>query len=79
MRSCLIPLDTFRLRLAVSDDAVWVTDKEDGTVSRIDPATMEVTGAFYVGAGPDGVALTNDSVWVASYESNTVIGMNTGG
>jgi len=51
--------------VAVGRRSVWVTNKLDGTVSRIDPATNRVVGTFRVGAWPDHVAVDAGNVWVA--------------
>ena len=52
------------LDLTVGVGAVWVTNTLDGTVSRIDPQTNEVT-EIRVGSSPEGVAVGDGSVWVA--------------
>jgi virginiamycin B lyase len=53
--------------LAVSRDAVWVVNADDGTLSRIDPAADEVVATVRVSEqrvqGGDVVA-TDDEVWV---------------
>lgn len=46
-----------------TDNYVWVASNNDGTVSRIDKATEEVT-PITVGGSPAGIAVDNDSVWV---------------
>jgi YVTN family beta-propeller protein len=52
--------------IALADDAVWVENTDDGTVSRIDPATNEVTGTFDVGRGPVYMAVLDGRLWVAN-------------
>ena len=62
------------LRLAVGDDAVWVTSAADGTLSHIDPEVGGVVGApLRVGAGVSGVAVGEGSVWVSSPRTGTVL------
>ena len=46
---------------------VWVTNFGDDTVSLIDPATRQVSGApIPVGDGPGSVAVGSGAVWVAN-------------
>jgi DNA-binding beta-propeller fold protein YncE len=55
------------LRLAVGGGAVWATSGHDGTLSRIDPTSLEVVGRpLRLGAGISGVAYGAGSVWVSS-------------
>jgi virginiamycin B lyase len=52
--------------LTVTDDAVWVLDNVDGTVSRIDPDTDEVVATVTVSAGSiegGDIAAGEGSVW----------------
>jgi virginiamycin B lyase len=58
--------------IAVSDDAVWVTDKIGGTVTRIDPATNEVVAIIKTGSGAHHMAIDEHGVWIANYRANTV-------
>jgi YVTN family beta-propeller protein len=45
--------------------AVWVANRQDGTVSRIDPATDSVTAIFAAGHEPVALAVVEDGLWVA--------------
>ena len=58
--------------IAVGPDAVWVANGQDGTVTRIDPATGQSGGPVSVGAGPEGIAATPAAVWVANSLDLTV-------
>jgi YVTN family beta-propeller protein len=61
--------------LTVSEDAVWVLDAVDGTVSRIDPATDEVVATIDVSDGPisgGDIAAGDGSVWVRTTEELAV-------
>ena len=58
--------------VAVGPDAVWVANGEDGTVTRIDPATGQPSGPMPVGSGPEGIAVTPAAVWVANSLDLTV-------
>jgi DNA-binding beta-propeller fold protein YncE/predicted Ser/Thr protein kinase len=65
------------LRLAVSDDAVWVTSAADGTLSDIDPEVGGVVGApLRVGAGASGVAVGEGSIWVSNPRTGMVLRIN---
>ncbi|MGY1804840.1 hypothetical protein ACI78T_16280 [Blastococcus sp. SYSU D00922] len=53
--------------MAVGDDAVWVMNQDDGTVSRVDPETDEVAATIQVSDGriPGGdIAFGDGAVWV---------------
>ena len=50
--------------IAVSGGTVWVANTRDGTVSRIDSETLDVT-TIRVGGKPGGLAATQDGVWVS--------------
>jgi peptide/nickel transport system substrate-binding protein len=58
--------------VAVGPDAVWVTNTNDDTVSRIDPSTHGIRQTIAVGAGPAGVAVGGGAVWVANGLAGTV-------
>src|SRR3954447_9680237 len=57
--------------LAVGHGAVWLTSKESGVVSRLDPGSGRVT-PIHVGNAPVAVAAGPDAVWVANSEDGTV-------
>ena len=67
-----IPLDSAPKDVAVGEGAVWVTSQLDDTVSRIDPATHDVTATVGVGRGAAGIAVGAGSVWVANAIDGTV-------
>jgi YVTN family beta-propeller protein len=50
--------------IAASEDAVWVTHPDAGTVTRIDPSEREVRDSIPVGANPTGIAVGFGAVWV---------------
>ncbi|MDX6581674.1 MAG: hypothetical protein QOI10_858 [Solirubrobacterales bacterium] len=63
---------------AVGDDgSVWVANFGDGTVSRIDPDGGDVR-TIPVGAGPYGIAVDGNAVWVSNREDDSVIQINAG-
>ena len=51
-----------RFGMAASQDAVWATDFDGGTVSRFDPATNEGTQVAELSGNPAAVAVFGDSV-----------------
>jgi YVTN family beta-propeller protein len=55
--------------VASSADAVWVTNPDVGTVTRIDPIDQEIRDSIPVGENPTGITVGFDAVWV----------MNSGG
>ena len=58
--------------VAVSSDAIWVTNTNDNTVSRIDPSTNQVVQTIEVGGGPAGIAAGGGAVWVANSLDGTI-------
>lgn len=57
--------------IAVGADAVWVTDSNANTVTRIDPTGLLTPIA--VGHGPSGIAVGTKSVWVADTLDDAVV------
>ena len=62
--------------VAVGEGAVWVTNRFDGTISRIDQHSGEVGKPIPVGLDPRGIATGFGSVWVGLAGSNTVVRIN---
>jgi YVTN family beta-propeller protein len=58
--------------VAVGEGSVWVANREDGTMSRVDPNTNRVTDTILVGKKPVGLAVGFGAVWVANSGSGTV-------
>jgi YVTN family beta-propeller protein len=63
--------------VAVSEESVWVANEDDGTVSRIDPATNQVR-VIEVGKRPGLIAVGEGSVWVANRLSRSVSRIDPG-
>ena len=61
--------------LAFGGGALWVADRSDGTVSRINPATHNVIRVD-VGAAPEALTVTAGDVWVANFDDDTVSRIN---
>jgi len=51
--------------IAVGDGAVWVANRADGTISRIDPKQGKVVSTIKVAKSVDGVAVGEGAVWVS--------------
>ena len=58
--------------VATGEGAVWVVNRGDGTLSRVNPATNAVSGTVHVGADPRAVAAGQRPVWVAGGEEGIV-------
>jgi YVTN family beta-propeller protein len=58
--------------VAVSADAVWVTNPDVGTVTRIDPNEQAIVDSIQVGENPTGIAVGEDAVWVVESGGRSV-------
>jgi virginiamycin B lyase len=56
----------------VAGGSVWVANRDGGTVSRVDPSTMDVMSQTSVGQSPTWVAALNDAVWITNQTDGTV-------
>ena len=52
--------------------AVWVTNADGDSVSRIDPVEMSLVQTITVGSGPSGITTGCGAVWVANSQDGTV-------
>jgi YVTN family beta-propeller protein len=78
-----IPVDRAPTSVARGEGAIWVTNANDGTVSRIDQVTRSVRQTITVGSSPSGIAVGAGAIWVANHfdgsvsridpETNTVV------
>lgn len=65
--------------VVVTTDAVWVANGDDGTVSRLDPATGARLGPdVRVGGGPVALAALGDSVWVLAQDAGRIVRIDVG-
>jgi hypothetical protein len=71
-RARRIPVGSFPVGVAVGFGSVWVTERGDDTVRRIDPVTGRTRRVIAVGHVPAGVAVGLGSVWVSSQCAGTV-------
>ena len=58
--------------IAVGEGGIWVSNADQGTVSRIDAKTRTVVQTIDVGNGPAGIAVGAGFVWVANSLDGTV-------
>jgi YVTN family beta-propeller protein len=58
--------------VAASTEAVWVTNPDVGTVTRIDPDEQEIRDSIPVGENPTGIAVGFDAVWVVNSGERSV-------
>jgi streptogramin lyase len=72
-RARRIPVGRFPDAVAVGFGSVWVAQKEDDTVRRIDPVTGRTRRVVAVGHRPFEVAVDQGSVWVTSECDGTVL------
>jgi DNA-binding beta-propeller fold protein YncE/predicted Ser/Thr protein kinase len=74
-----IPVGRGPVRVATGDGEVWATSAPDGTLSKIDPRTLEVAEPpVRVGSGVSGVAVGEGSVWVSSPSQGRVLRVDPG-
>jgi DNA-binding beta-propeller fold protein YncE/predicted Ser/Thr protein kinase len=72
--SAPIPVGKGPLRVGAGDGEVWATSAPDGTLSKINPQSLEVAGApLHLGSGVSGVAIGEGSVWVSSPPTGRVL------
>lgn len=67
-----IPVDAAPTSVARGEGAIWVTNSNNGTVSRIDPVERNVRQTIIVGSNPSGIAVGAGAVWVANHGDGTV-------
>jgi YVTN family beta-propeller protein len=67
-----IPVGTGPTNLVVGAGAVWVANRLEDTVTRIDPATNSVDTNIRVGDHPLGIAVAHGAVWVANSRDGTI-------
>jgi YVTN family beta-propeller protein len=67
-----IPVGAAPAGVAAGPDAIWVANRNDQTVSQINPRTNVVVQTIPVGAAPAGIAIGADDVWVVNPLDGTV-------
>lgn len=58
--------------IAAGAGSVWVTNRSDGTVTRIDPSTL-LTTTIPVGHGPTAIAVDSAGAWVANAGTDEIV------
>jgi YVTN family beta-propeller protein len=71
-RARRIPVGSFTVGVAAGLGSVWVAEREDDTVRRIDPVTGRTRRVIAVGNVPSDVAVAQGSVWVTNHCDGTV-------
>jgi YVTN family beta-propeller protein len=71
-RARRIPVGSFSVGLAVGFGSVWVVERGDDTVRRIDPVTGRTQRVIAVGHVPADAAIGQGSVWVTSQCAGTL-------
>ena len=66
------------LGLAAGDGSIWVANREDDTVMRIDPSTNRVVKTIRVGDRPLYLKVAEQAVWVPNSGDGTVSRIDTG-
>jgi hypothetical protein len=61
-----------RFGLATTPTAVWSTDFDAGTVSRLDPTKRKLVALAEILGNPNGIAVFRDAVWVARHRGGAV-------
>lgn len=57
---------------ALAANALWLTEEDSGTVSRLNPDTGAIVASVPVGKKPEGLAAGAGAVWVPNWASDTV-------
>jgi YVTN family beta-propeller protein len=67
-----VDVGDFPVGLVAAGGSVWVANRDGGTVSRVDAATMEVVDTIDVGTYPTWIDAAGGSVWVSNQPDGTV-------
>jgi YVTN family beta-propeller protein len=67
-----VPIGGRPVAIVFGEEAVWVANADDSTVSRIDPETRQITGAIRVGTDIRDLTTGFGSIWVADGKDGTV-------
>ncbi|MBI5156915.1 MAG: hypothetical protein HZA58_02745 [Acidimicrobiia bacterium] len=59
--------------VAVSGDQVWVTQRADRALGRIDPATNRIVETIPLGVEPYDIEIDGTTLWVTAFEENAVL------
>src|SRR5262249_22949847 len=67
-----IPVGTDPVGMVYAGGALWVANRTDKNVSRVNPRTGEVTQTVPVGTTPESLTATPSDLWVANRGDGTV-------
>jgi YVTN family beta-propeller protein len=73
-----VPIGSSPSAMASGAGALWVSNYNAGTVSRIDPVTRVLVQTIQAGQTPSGIAVSAGAVWVANYIPGTVSRIDPG-
>lgn len=59
--------------IAISGNAIWVGDLNNGLIDRISPASNAITGSVSTGGGPRHVVAFGGDLWVALFDAAAVV------
>jgi peptide/nickel transport system substrate-binding protein len=71
-----IPVGEGPAAIAAGEGSVWVLNRSEATVTRIDPAERRLIDTIPVGTDPSGIAVGHGAVWVANTGDGTVSRIN---
>lgn len=71
-----VPVGTNPVAVAYGQRALWVANRTDGTVSRVDPDNRSVVQTIDAGSIPEALTVTRDDVWVADFAESSVTRIN---
>jgi len=74
--SAAVRVGTSPSGMAYGGGSLWVANRSDGTVSRINPATHTVIDTIDVGVAPEALTVAAGSVWVTNFGDDTVSRIN---
>jgi len=61
-----------QIALTYAVGSLWVTNVNDGTVSRVDPVAARLVVTIRVGQGPITALAARNAIWVANYLGGSV-------
>ena len=75
-----IPFSPAATLPAADGDTLWVSSRDDGTITRVDVGTGTIATTIDVGAPPGGLAVEGDDLWITDPDTDTLslVDGNTG-
>jgi len=50
----------------IGEGSVWISDDSNRAVLKVDPNSERITRSIHLGSRPEGIAVANGSIWVAT-------------